>query len=86
MDNVATSVRISGDAIGTLSKLAMKLGQSKAQVIRRALEEMEERVFWTEVTAAFAHDAQDPEEQTRQRAETAAWERAEPIDFPDEKW
>lgn len=86
MDNVATSVRISGDAIATLSKLATKLGQSKAQVIRRALEEMEDRVFWSEVTAAFAHDALDPEQQTRQRAETAAWEKAEATDFPDEKW
>lgn len=86
MENVATSVRIVGDAIGTLSKLASKLGQSKAQVIRRALEEMEERVFWAEVTAAFSHDAEDPEEQARQRAEIAVWERASATDLPDEKW
>ncbi len=86
MENVATSVRITGDAIGLLSKLASKLGQSKAQVIRRALEEMEERVFWIEVNAAFARDADDPAEQARQRAEIAIWEKASATDFTDEKW
>lgn len=86
MENVATSVRIPGDAIGTLSQLASKLGQSKAQVIRRALEEMEERVFWAEVSEAFARDAEDPVELARQRSEIEAWEGASATDFRDEKW
>jgi predicted transcriptional regulator len=64
MENVASSVRISGDAIRTLSKLAAKLGQSKAQVIRQALEEMDERVFWSEVHTAFAREADPSGERT----------------------
>ncbi len=86
MENVATSVRIPSDAIGTLSKLASKLGQSKAQVIRRALEEMEERVFWAEVSEAFARDAEDPAALVRARAEIEVWERASATDFREEKW
>ena len=54
MENVATSVRIAGDSIGVLSKLSSKLGQSKAQVIEIALKQLEERIFWDEVTESFA--------------------------------
>lgn len=86
MENVATSVRITGDAIGTLAKLASKLGQSKAQVIRRALEEMEERVFWAEVSESFDRNAEDPAERARQRTEIESWERASATDFREEKW
>lgn len=57
MSNVATSVRITGDAQTTLSKLSLQLGQPKAQVNQRALREWEERVFWAEVQEAFARAA-----------------------------
>lgn len=90
MGYVVISVRISGDAIRTLSKLAAKLGQSKAQVIRQAPEEMDERVFWSEVNAAFARDADASgdraEEQSGRRSEIHVWEQASATDFMDEKW
>ena len=79
---MATSVRITGDANGVLSKLAAKLQQSKAQVIQTALRQMEERVFWAEVQEAFARDTASPPEM----AETALWERVSDTDFRDEKW
>ena len=60
MENIATSVRIAGDAIDVLSKLSDKLGKPKAQVIERALKEMEERIFWDEVSLAFDRIAADP--------------------------
>ena len=82
MRNVVTSVRITGDANGVLSKLAVKLGQSKAQVIQAALQQMEERVFWAEVQVAFARDAATPEE----AAESALWDRTSDADFRNEKW
>jgi predicted DNA-binding protein len=86
MITVATSVRITSDAMARLSKLSAKLGQPKAQVIQRALQEMEERVFWAEVQEAFALEANDPEALARARAEIASWERASEADFGDEKW
>ena len=86
MENGAISVRIPGDAVATLTKLASKLGQSRAQVIRHALEELEERIFWAEVSEAFARDAADPREMARQRAEIGAWGRVSATDFLEEKW
>ena len=53
MENIATSVRVSSGAMGVLSELSEKLGQSKAQVIEKALKELEERLFWQETQAAF---------------------------------
>jgi predicted DNA-binding protein len=86
MENTATSVRITGDAIGVLSKLAEKLGESKAQVIERALKEMEERLFWAEVRDAFDRIASDPSEQKLQRSEIDLWEQGTSRDFQAEKW
>ena len=82
METIASSVRITGDANGVLSKLAAKLGQSKAQVIQTALQQMEERVFWAEVQEAFARE----EASTEERVESARWDRASDTDFRDEKW
>lgn len=82
MESVATSVRITSDVSHVLSRLAAKFGQSKAQVIRTALQQMEERVFWAEAQEAFAREAVTPEE----AAEVALWDRAADADFRDEKW
>lgn len=86
METVATSVRIPGDVMATLSALASKLGQPKAQVIHRALREMEERVFWAEVQEAFARDAGDPEESARAESEMTVWGQVSEADFRDETW
>jgi predicted transcriptional regulator len=86
MENVATSVRIAGDANGILSKLAAKLGKSKAQVIETALKELEERIFWAEVKGAFEHISSDPEEAGRQKAEIELWDQTSDRDFKDEVW
>jgi predicted transcriptional regulator len=86
MTNVATSVRIPGDANDILSGLAAKLGKSKAQVIETALKELEERIFWAEVRGAFERIAADPEEAARQRAEIEIWDRTSDRDFKDETW
>lgn len=82
MENIATSVRITRDASGVLSKLAATLGQSKAQIVESALQQMEERVFWAEVQDAFVRDAVT----TETTPDTALWTRASDIDFRDEKW
>jgi predicted transcriptional regulator len=86
MENAATSVRIAGDAIRVLSDLSTKLAQPKAQVIERALKELEERIFWSEVEEAFARTAADPDEAARQKAEIELWDRISDQDFKDEKW
>jgi predicted transcriptional regulator len=69
-----------------LSSLATKLGQSKAQVIETALRDLEERIFWADVRAAFERTAADPEESAHQKAEMDLWDRASAEDFRDEQW
>lgn len=86
MENIATSVRITGDASEVLFKLSEKLGQPKAQVIERALAEMGERIFWDEVCQAFDRIAADPEESSDQKAEVQLWERGTAGDFKAETW
>ncbi len=81
MANVATSVRIAGDAISILSTLSTKLGQSKAQVIEIALKELEERIFWSEVSDAFDRIAADPHESALQRAEIELWDKGTAGDY-----
>jgi predicted transcriptional regulator len=70
MENMATSVRISADANALLAELAGKTGKPKAQIIREALRDWEDRIFWTEVQAAFAA-LHEPDELG---AETDLWE------------
>jgi len=86
MANVATSVRIPGDAINILSTLSTKLGQSKAQVIEIALKELEERIFWSEVSDAFNRIAADPQESALQKAEIQLWEQGTAGDYTSEEW
>lgn len=86
MANIATSVRIGGDAVDLLSELAAKLGQSKAMVIETALRQMEERMFWAEVRDAFDRIASDPKAAARQKAEVELWDRTSDLDFRHEKW
>lgn len=86
MPNIATSVRIAEDVVGTLSALSAKLGQPKARVIEVALKEMEERIFWAEVRDAFERIAVDPDEAARQKAEVELWDRVSASDFKDEEW
>lgn len=77
---------MNSDALEVLSKLSRRLGQSKAQVIERALAQLEERLFWADVGDAFARAAADPEESARQKSEIEAWEHGFGGDFADEKW
>jgi hypothetical protein len=86
MGSIASSVRITGDAMAVLSNLAATLGTSKAQVIETALRELEERIFWAEVRDSFARTAADPEECARKKAEIEIWERCSADDFKDEEW
>ena len=86
IENVAISVRIAGDAIDVLSKLAKKLGQSKAQVIEMALKQMEERIFWGEVHQSFERIAADPNESAYQGAEVELWNQGTARDFKEEEW
>lgn len=83
---MATSVRIAGDAIDVLSKLSDKLAKPKAQVIERALKEMEERIFWDEVSRAFDRIAADPAETAQMRAEAELWENGAARDLSGEEW
>ena len=49
MQNIATSVRITGDANVAATALAQRMGASKARVIEIALRAPEERLFWDDV-------------------------------------
>ena len=86
MENVATSVRIKGDAIGVLAELSEKLGQSKAQVIELALKQLEERMFWDEVRDSFERIAADPKQLAEYRAEVELWDRGTARDYVGEEW
>jgi predicted transcriptional regulator len=70
MENVATSVRITGAANALLTDLAAKTGKSKAQIVEEALRDWENRMFWAEVQSAF--EAAEPE---ALRKERELWER-----------
>jgi hypothetical protein len=70
MENVATSVRITGAANALLTDLAGKTGKSKAQIVEEALRDWEDRMFWAEVQSAF--EAPEPEELRKERE---LWER-----------
>jgi hypothetical protein len=86
MENVATSVRITGDASAVLADLSAKLGQPKAQIVERALRELEEKVFWSAVQSAFEGNASDDGDLARRKTEIELWQRAESEDFRDEQW
>ena len=86
MENVASSVRIAGDAINVLSRLSHQLGQSKAKVIERALAELEERIFWEEVSQAFERMAADPAATAQVKAEAEFWENGAARDLAGEEW
>jgi predicted transcriptional regulator len=86
MSNVVSSVRINGDAMGVLSSLAAKLGQPKAQIVERALKELEEKIFWADVHTAFERTAGDPEQAAQHQAEFELWDRASNADLKDESW
>jgi hypothetical protein len=74
MQNIATSVRITGDANVVATALAEKMGASKAHVIEVALRALEERLFWDDVKAAYAGLAEDAPALARYRKEIAEWD------------
>jgi hypothetical protein len=86
MANVASSVRINGNAMDVLSNLAEKLGQPKAQVVELALRELEEKIFWGDVHTAFEQTAADPEQSAQQKAEFELWGGGSSRDLKDESW
>lgn len=77
MENVARSVRITTDADTLLTALAAKTGKPKAQIVQEALRDLEDRIFWSEVQAAF-------ESGTETAAETALWDTTVPDGFKHE--
>ena len=84
MRNIATSVRINGDAMNILSSLSTRLGRPKAQAIETALKALDEKTFWADVQQVFEQAASDPSEDARQRAEIGLWDQASESDFRDE--
>lgn len=51
-----------------------------------ALKEMEERIFWDEVRAAFERIANDPKESAEFYAEFEAWDRGTALRYEEEEW
>lgn len=87
MKNIATSVRITSDAMAALDSLSTKLGKSKAQVVEVALQQLEDKVFWSEVHDAFARTASNSAEAAEQKKEMAVWDRVSEGDLSgEEKW
>jgi predicted DNA-binding protein len=74
METIARSVRITADADSLLTSLAGKTGKPKAQVVQEALQVLEDRIFWSEVQAAF-------ETGNEAAAETALWDATVPDGF-----
>ena len=72
--NIATSVRITSDANVVATALAQRMGASKAHVIEVALRALQERLFWDDVTAAYAGLAEDAPGLARHREEIAEWD------------
>ncbi|MCU0248426.1 MAG: hypothetical protein MUC42_17790 [Bryobacter sp.] len=70
MPSVVSSVRITEDAAGRLSRLTGKLDLSKARVIEEALRRLEEEVFWAEVHAAYAKPESKELREERKRWDT----------------
>lgn len=81
MPNVAASIRIRPMANDLLNLLSAKLGQPKASVVERALEVLEERVYWEEVREAFAIG--EPEEM---RAERELWDSTANDGLAGKRW
>jgi hypothetical protein len=52
-------------ANGVLAALATKLGKSKAQVMEAAMNDLEEKLFWTSVKGAFERTAANPIDASR---------------------
>jgi predicted transcriptional regulator len=70
MGNVATSVRVNGDAHAALERISASTKQSKSEIIEQALRELEERMFWQEV-----HDAYAKPESAEMKAERKLWDK-----------
>ena len=83
---VVASIRITEEANRLLGELAGKLGSPKAQVIEKALRQLEEDMFWREVHDAYDRLASNPTEFSAYRAEHAAWDVTLRDGLPDEKW
>lgn len=86
MKRIANSVRITDDANQTLNELSQRMGQPKAQVVELALKDLEDRLFWQEVNAAYEKIAADPESAAAQKTEMELWDRTSATDFKDESW
>ena len=81
MPNAISSVRITSTAYHLLNRLSDKLGRPKSQLIEKALEVMEEQVFWREVQDAFAGG--EPEDI---RAERELWDSTTNDGLAGERW
>jgi predicted transcriptional regulator len=81
MSSAASSVRITSTANHRLNQLAEKLGQPKARVIEKALDILEERVFWREVQHAFAGT-----ETGQSKAERELWDSTVNDGLAGDRW
>jgi hypothetical protein len=84
MRDMAKSVRITADADCILELLTAKLRQPKAQVLEKALKELEERIFWSETAEAFATAGK--QEPSQGANDTELWDRGTTRDFSGEEW
>lgn len=70
MQSATSSVRVSAISYAILDNLASQTGQSRAQIVERALRELEERLFWAEVQAAY----ENRETVAEAKAEAEVWD------------
>ncbi len=81
MPLMASNIRITPNANRILMDLAKRLDQPKAQVIERALRQLEDRLFWTEVQKAFS-TGESPE----MEAERELWDSTAGDGLAGERW
>ncbi|MDN5362662.1 MAG: hypothetical protein PWP70_1709 [Moorella sp. (in: firmicutes)] len=66
--------RISDEALATLKEIAQITGESRQEILIKALEAYKRRRFLEQANAAFAALKSDPEEWRVEQEERQAWE------------
>jgi len=78
METVTTNIHVTPQANRILTDLSNHLNKPKAEVIEQALLDLEERLFWEEVHAAYAVEEADDMKRERELRDTTVADGFEP--------
>ena len=71
----AITVKVRPETHRALQDLAEKTGESMQDVLAKAVEEHQRRLFWEEVNAAYEALRQDPKAWAEELEERALWDK-----------